>query len=172
MERDLTRGSIRKGLVLFQPSADCGQPASAVLQYCGYLGSGTLPGQRGAGRRRQRLSLMTLLTSLLLGLCMGSGVVMSQLYGQGGPRGPAPCHGQRLRGDCAGGAGAGGGGFALLDSLMVWMRVPAEAVEDLRGYLQIIFWGIGFTFLYNFLPPLCAAWEIPRRRCGFCCALR
>ena len=33
---------------------------------------------------------------------------------------------------------------------MVWMRVPAEAVEDLRGYLQIIFWGIGFTFLYNF----------------------
>ena len=40
--------------------------------------------------------------------------------------------------------------FALLDSLMVWMRVPAEAVEDLRGYLQIRFWGIGFTFLYNF----------------------
>ena len=30
------------------------------------------------------------------------------------------------------------------------MRVPAEAASDLRGYLNVVFWGIGFTFLFNF----------------------
>ena len=40
--------------------------------------------------------------------------------------------------------------FALLDNLLIWMRVPAEAAKDLHGYLQVIFWGIGFTFVYNF----------------------
>ena len=117
-------------------------------------------------------SLMTLLTSLLLGLCMGSGVVMSQLYGQGDREGLRRAMGNAFVGIALAALALAAAAFALLDSLMVWMRVPAEAVEDLRGYLQIIFWALALHFCITFLPPLCAAWEIPRRRCGFCCALR
>ena len=83
MERDLTRCSIRKGLVLFSLPLIAGN----LLQQCynivdtwvvgRFLGSVALAAVGSA------FSLMTLLTSLLLGLCMGSGVVMSQLYGQG-----------------------------------------------------------------------------------------
>ena len=150
MERDLTRGSIRKGLILFSLPLIAGN----LLQQCynivdtwvvgRYLGSVALAAVGSA------FSLMTLLTSLLLGLCMGSGVVMSQLYGQGDREGLRRAMGNAFVGIALAALALAAAAFALLDSLMVWMRVPAEAVEDLRGYLQIIFWGIGFTFLYNF----------------------
>ena len=150
LERDLTRGSIRKGLVLFSLPLIAGN----LLQQCynivdtwvvgRFLGSVALAAVGSA------FSLMTLLTSLLLGLCMGSGVVMSQLYGQGDREGLRRAMGNAFVGIALAALALAAAAFALLDSLMVWMRVPAEAVEDLRGYLQIIFLGIGFTFLYNF----------------------
>lgn len=148
MERDLTRGSIRKGLILFSLPLIAGN----LLQQCynivdtwvvgRYLGSVALAAVGSA------FSLMTLLTSLLLGLCMGSGVVMSQLYGQGDREGLRRAMGNAFAGIAL--AALALAAFALLDSLLAWMRVPAEAAADLRGYLAVVFWGIGFTFLYNF----------------------
>ena len=150
LERDLTRGSIRKGLVLFSLPLIAGN----LLQQCynivdtwvvgRFLGSVALAAVGSA------FSLMTLLTSLLLGLCMGSGVVMSQLYGQGDREGLRRAMGNAFVGIAAAALALELAAFALLDSLLVWMRVPAEAAADLRGYLAVVFWGIGFTFLYNF----------------------
>ena len=150
MERDLTRGSIRKGLILFSLPLIAGN----LLQQCynivdtwvvgRYLGSVALAAVGSA------FSLMTLLTSLLLGLCMGSGVVMSQLYGQGDREGLRRAMGNAFVGIALAALALELAAFALLDSLLVWMRVPAEAAADLRGYLAVVFWGIGFTFLYNF----------------------
>lgn len=150
MERDLTRGSIRKGLILFSLPLIAGN----LLQQCynivdtwvvgRYLGSVALAAVGSA------FSLMTLLTSLLLGLCMGSGVVMSQLYGQGDREGLRRAMGNAFAGIALAALALAVAAFALLDSLLVWMRVPAEAAADLRGYLAVVFWGIGFTFLYNF----------------------
>lgn len=150
LERDLTRGSIRKGLILFSLPLIAGN----LLQQCynivdtwvvgRYLGSVALAAVGSA------FSLMTLLTSLLLGLCMGSGVVMSQLYGQGDREGLRRAMGNAFVGIAAAALALELAAFALLDSLLAWMRVPAEAAADLRGYLAVVFWGIGFTFLYNF----------------------
>lgn len=150
LERDLTRGSIRKGLILFSLPLIAGN----LLQQCynivdtwvvgRYLGSVALAAVGSA------FSLMTLLTSLLLGLCMGSGVVMSQLYGQGDREGLRRAMGNAFAGIALAALALAVAAFALLDSLLVWMRVPAEAAADLRGYLSVVFWGIGFTFLYNF----------------------
>ena len=150
MERDLTRGSIRKGLILFSLPLIAGN----LLQQCynivdtwvvgRYLGSVALAAVGSA------FSLMTLLTSLLLGLCMGSGVVMSQLYGQGDREGLRRAMGNAFAGIALAALALAVAAFALMDSLLVWMRVPAEAAADLRGYLAVVFWGIGFTFLYNF----------------------
>lgn len=150
LERDLTRGSIRKGLILFSLPLIAGN----LLQQCynivdtwvvgRYLGSVALAAVGSA------FSLMTLLTSLLLGLCMGSGVVMSQLYGQGDREGLRRAMGNAFAGIALAALALAVAAFALLDSLLAWMRVPAEAAADLRGYLAVVFWGIGFTFLYNF----------------------
>lgn len=83
MQFDFTSGPIRRNLVLFSLPLIGGN----LLQQCynivdtwivgRYLGNIPLAAVGSA------FSLMILLNSLLLGLCMGSGVVFSQLYGEG-----------------------------------------------------------------------------------------
>ena len=95
-------------------------------------------------------TLMTLLTSILIGLCMGSGVVFSQLYGAREL--------ERMRTAIA-------NAFlliallavlleivvyCLLDHIIRWLNIPPEAVPDIRIYLQVILFGILATFAYNF----------------------
>lgn len=150
LERDLTRGSIRKGLILFSLPLIAGN----LLQQCYNIVDtwvvGRFLGGVALAAVGSAFSLMTLLTSLLLGLCMGSGVVMSQLYGQGDREGLRRAMGNAFAGIAMAALALAVAAFALLDSLLVWMRVPAEAAADLRGYLSVVFWGIGFTFLYSF----------------------
>ena len=147
---DLTRGGITRPMLLFAGPMIAGN----LLQQCYNIADTLIVGRAlGASALASvgfSFTLMTFLTSVLLGLCMGSGVVMSQLYGQGDREGLRRAMGNAFVGIALAALALAAAAFALLDSLMVWMRVPAEAVEDLRGYLQIIFWGIGFTFLYNF----------------------
>ena len=46
------------------------------------------------------------------------------------------------------------GAFALLERLLVWLNIPAEAVDYTREYLSIIFVGMSFVSLYNFLAAV------------------
>lgn len=95
-------------------------------------------------------ALMTFLTSVLLGLCMGSGVVFSLYFGRQDEEGLE-------KGVCA--------SFLLVaviavlltipalwgvDRIIAWMRIPAEIIDITRDYLILIFWGIPAIALYNF----------------------
>ena len=99
-------------------------------------------------------SLMTLLTSILLGLCMGSGAFFSIRFGEKDEKGLKD-------GICASfllillltiilNAAA----FVLLDKIEAFMNIPPEVWEYMRGYLAVIFCGIFATFLYNYLASL------------------
>lgn len=95
-------------------------------------------------------ALMTFLTSMLLGLCMGSGVVFSLCFGRQDQEGLE-------RGICA--------SFLLVvlvaalltvlsllgvDLILEWMRIPRRIWSITREYLVLIFWGIPAVALYNF----------------------
>ncbi len=103
-------------------------------------------------------TLMTFLTSILLGLCMGSGAVFSIRYGQRDDEG--------LReGVCASFALIAGltvllniAAFVCLDGIRVFLQVSDEAVWRLmREYLAVIFCGIAATFLYNYFASFLRA---------------
>lgn len=95
-------------------------------------------------------ALMTFLTSVLLGLCMGSGVVFSLCFGSRNP--------QRLQSSIASAfaltAALGGllTACALLgvDGIIRWMNIPGEIAAMAREYLILVFWGIPAIALYNF----------------------
>lgn len=153
MQFDFTSGPIRRNLILFSLPLIGGN----LLQQCynivdtwivgRYLGNVPLAAVGSA------FSLMILLNSLLLGLCMGSGVVFSQLYGENKT--------ERMKQAIVNAFTAVSCASILL--LMVaylalpatakLMRIPQEALPAFMGYLRIIFLGIPFTFLFNF----CAA---------------
>ena len=47
--------------------------------------------------------------------------------------------------------------FLWLDPILRWLQVPYDIYPLMRNYLWIIFWGIVFTFLYNFYAALLRA---------------
>ena len=95
-------------------------------------------------------TLMTFLTSIILGLCMGSGALLSMRFGQRDER--ALC--ENL---CASfffialvTVLLNILSFVCLDGLRTFLRVPAEVWGDMREYLFVIFMGIPAVFLYNY----------------------
>ncbi len=95
-------------------------------------------------------TLMTFLTSILLGLCMGSGALFSIRFGQGDFDG--------LRKQIALSFVLIFGftvilnllAFLCIDPMMRLLSVPLEVYDLMRQYLLIVFCGIGGTFLYNY----------------------
>lgn len=109
-----------------------------------YVGSAAL------GAVGSAFALMTFLTSVLLGLCMGSGVVFSLCFGTRDER--------RLEDGLRASWMLTAAVTALLtaasllgvDAIVVWMRIPPEITELTREYLVLVFWGIPAIALYNF----------------------
>ncbi|MFR0859417.1 MAG: MATE family efflux transporter [Christensenellales bacterium] len=83
MQQDLTQGSIRAGLIRFSLPLIAGNLLQQLYNVADTLIVGRFLGNVALAAVGSAFSLMILLTSLILGLCMGSGVVFSQLYGEG-----------------------------------------------------------------------------------------
>ncbi len=102
-------------------------------------------------------ALMTFLTSILLGMCMGSGALFSIRFGHRDWDG--------LRRQIALSFVLIAGFtlllnllvFALIDPMMNLLSVPKEVYPPMRRYLWIVFFGIGGTFLYNYCASLLRA---------------
>lgn len=102
-------------------------------------------------------ALMVFLNSMQLGLCMGSGIVFSVHYGARDFR-------QLREGIWVSLISIGIftlllniSVFVLLDSIMAFLSVPSDIYGMMRDYLWVIFWGISFTFLYNYVASLLRA---------------
>lgn len=102
-------------------------------------------------------TLMTFLTSIVLGLCMGSGAAISMQYGGGEEA--------RMR-QSVFQSFALIAGISLAVNLLVYLglngilwvlRVPVEIRPLMKQYLVMIFGGIFATFLYNYFANLLRA---------------
>ena len=78
MQRDLTQGPIRRGLILFSLPLIAGNLLQQLYNIVDTWVVGRFLGNVALAAVGSAFSLMVLLTSLLLGLCMGSGVVFSR----------------------------------------------------------------------------------------------
>ena len=168
MQRDLTQGSIRGGLIRFSLPLIAGNLLQQFYNIADTLIVGRFLGNVALAAVGSAFSLMVLLTSLVLGLCMGSGVVFSQLYGEGSR--------ERLKTAIANAfvfiailsLVLTAASYALLNAFLSLLRVPQEAIPDITAYLSVVFSGIFFTFLYTSSPPFCAASAIRSLRCSSC----
>ena len=99
-------------------------------------------------------SLMTFLTSILLGLAMGSGTVFSIRYGEKDRNG-------LKEGILASFVLLGivtvilnAAVFAGTDWIIWFLRTPADLTDLMKDYLTVIFSGLAGIFLYNFFASL------------------
>ena len=96
-------------------------------------------------------TLMTFLTSILLGLCMGSGAVFSIRFGQRDELGLRESAYASFALVAALTVVLNVIAFLCLDVIQIFLRVTDQEIWELmRAYLAVIFCGIAGTFLYNY----------------------
>lgn len=82
MQVDLTDGRIGRSIILFSLPMIVGNLLQQLYNIADTLIVGRTIGAAALSAVGSAYALMVLLTSVLLGLCMGSGVVFAQLYGR------------------------------------------------------------------------------------------
>ena len=157
MDRTLTEGPVMKSMLRFALPMILGNLLQQCYNVADTLIVGRFLGPDALAAVGSAFTLMTFLTSILLGLCMGSGTAFSIRFGQRDEKG-------LQEGMCA--------SFVLiaaitallnllvflgLDWLLLFLQVPAKVTGLMREYLLVIFCGIAATFLYNYFACLLRA---------------
>ena len=154
MQRSLTKGPITGSILLFALPLMLGNLLQQMYNIADTWVVGRFLGADALAAVGSSYTLMTFLTSILLGLCMGSGAAISMQYGSGEQ--------DRMRQSVflsftliA--------GISLVLNVLVYLGldgilwVPEELRPLMKEYLLIIFLGITATFLYNYFANLLRA---------------
>lgn len=154
---DLTQGGITRTLLAFTLPMIAG----AMLQQCYNIADtlivGRFVGPEALAAVGSAYTLMVFITSILLGLSMGSGTVVSLKYGAGDADGVRRSIGAAFVIVGAATAMLTALSFLLIDEILILLQVPHDVYAPMRTYLWVIFVGIVFTFLYNFYASLLRA---------------
>ncbi len=157
MKGDLTKGSVMRSMLCFAVPMILGNLLQQCYNIADTLIVGRFLGANALAAVGSSFTLMTFLTSILLGLCMGSGTLFSIRFGQGDEDGLKE------------GIFASfflillitflinGLVFFFIDEILFYLQVPMDVWELMREYLLVIFCGIFATFLYNYFASLLRA---------------
>ncbi|MFR2407122.1 MAG: MATE family efflux transporter, partial [Eubacterium callanderi] len=154
MQRDLTAGSVTKGMLLFAGPMILGNLLQQLYNVADTLIVGQFLGAGPLAAVGSSFTLMVFLTSIILGLCMGSSVVFSMLYGAKREDDLKTSFFIAFVFIAAVTLMINTLVFAFIDPLLRVLQIPTAILEDTRAYLLIIFGGIGFTFIYNYFASL------------------
>lgn len=157
MNRDLTKGPAVRSMLLFAIPMILGDLLQQCYNIADTLIVGQFLGRDALAAVGSSFTLMTFLTSVILGLCMGSGALFSMRFGERDEK--------ALRENlCASfffialvTVILNILAFVCLDGLRAFLRVPEEVWGDMREYLFVIFIGIPAVFLYNYFASFLRA---------------
>ena len=148
--RDLTKGGIAGPILIFALPLILGNMLQTLYNAADSIIVGRFVGPEALAAVGSAYSLMTFLTSLMIGLAMGAGIVFSYLFGEGNQ--------EKLR-KALGISFLSIGIISLLitaiaiifqHQIMHLMHVPDDVYNDMAEYLSVIFIGLPALFLYNF----------------------
>lgn len=154
MKRDLTKGNVTVTMLMFAAPMILGN----ILQQCYNLADTWIVGRFvGAGALAavgSAYTLMTFLTSVIIGMCMGSGALFSICFGRRDMR--------RLKEYILSSFFLILGltllltavSFLLLDPILKVLQTPPEIYGMMYTYMKIILCGLVFVFLYNYFSFL------------------
>lgn len=154
---DLTQGPVMKTMLLFAVPMILGNLLQQCYNVADTLIVGRFLGPGALAAVGSSFTLMTFLTSILLGLCMGSSAVFSIRFGQKDF--------DRLKESiftsflliAAFNLLLNLLSFLSIDWILYFLKVPAEVQGMMRQYLLVIFCGITAVFLYNYFACLLRA---------------
>ena len=157
MQQDLTRGQVTRSMLAFALPMILGNLLQQLYNVADTLIVGRCLGPGALAAVGSSYTLMTFLTSILLGLCMGSGVYFSILFGSREE--------DQLRESvfvsfvviALAAALLNGLVLVLTDPILRALQIQPQVYDMTRAYVRVIFLGIPFTFLYNYFASLLRA---------------
>lgn len=154
MEYNLTTGKVGRSLVFFSLPMIFGNLLQQLYNVADTLIVGKTIGATALAAVGSSYALMVLLTSIILGLCMGSGVVFAQLFGAKRTADMKTSTWNALIFIMLLSLFINAVSYLLLEQIIVWLKIPSQAVEYTRSYLQIILSGMTFVTIYNFFATV------------------
>ena len=157
MKGDMTRGPVMKTMLLFAVPMILGNLLQQCYNVADTLIVGRFLGPEALAAVGAAFALMTFLTSILLGLCMGSSAVLSIHFGRKDFDG--------LKDSIFSSFVLIAGlniilnivSFSGIDLILRFLNIPVELQELMREYLTVILCGITAVFLYNYFASLLRA---------------
>lgn len=154
---DLTTGSITRNILLFALPLMCGNLLQQMYNIADTWVVGRFLGADALAAVGSSYTLMVFLTSVILGLCMGSGAAVSMDYGSG--------RADEMRRSiflsfvliAALSLLLNVLVYVFINPILALLRVPTDVVPLMKTYLLIIFAGIAATFLYNYCASVLRA---------------
>ena len=150
VKRDLTEGGIIAPLLSFALPLILGNMLQTLYNAADSIIVGRFIGPEALAAVGSAYSLMNFLTSLMIGLSMGSGIVFSYLYGE--KNYDRLKHALGLSFTAIGAVSLVLTVLAIIlqDQIMYLMQVPEDVYGDMHEYLRVIFLGLPALFIYNF----------------------
>lgn len=157
MQRDLTKGNVMSSMLLFAGPMIAGNLLQQLYNIADTLIVGRYLGSDALAAVGSSFTLMVFLTSILLGLSMGSGAFFSMLFG-------AKREEDLKKSIVLSFTLIGVTALIInvvvilcIDPLLAVLQIPGDILGQTKEYLQVIFYGILFTFLYNYFASLLRA---------------
>lgn len=157
MKNDLINGNITKSIITFAVPMIIGNFLQQFYNIADTIIIGKFLGSSALAAVGSSYTFMIFLTSILLGLCMGSSALFSIEFGRKNI--------EKLKNDIIAAFVLIGIltiflnilSFLFIDKIIMFMKIPKEIYNMTKDYLNIIFYGIIFTFLYNYFSFLLRA---------------
>lgn len=156
-ERDLTSGNITSGLWAFAVPLMLGNVIQQFYNLADTWIVGRYIGNIGLAAVGSSYTLMTFLTYIIIGLCLGNSTFISMEYGKKNI--------EKIRnGICisfvmilAVTVGIIIIFYGFLDEIIKMLQVPKDTVADMKVYLAYVFIGFFATFIYNYISNVLRA---------------
>ncbi len=154
MQKDLTQGNIVKTMLLFAGPMILGNLLQQCYNIADTLIVGKFLGAEALAAVGSAYTLMTFLTSVIIGLCMGSGTIFSVYFGKK--------DNQQLKSSIVSSflfiaavtAAINILAFAGIRFILHLLRVPDDIYSLMYEYVGVVFFGIFFIFLTNYFSFL------------------
>jgi len=154
MIKDLTKGSTSKVIVAFSIPMILGNLFQQLYNIVDSIIVGKFIGTNALAAVGSSFAVMVFITSILLGLCMGTSVVFAQFFGAKNIKDLKTTMSTSFIFIGIISLVISILSIVFVDNILIFMNIPEELCKDTRKYLIIIFSGIFFTFLYNWASGL------------------
>lgn len=154
---DFTEGSIPKKIFLFALPLMIGNVLQQLYNVVDTIVVGRFLGEGALAAVGSAYTIMILITSIIIGLCMGSSVFFSMRFGQKDYRGIRQSFFISFAGIFVVTIFLTALAYALTNPIIFLMNIPAEIRQMFREYMLVIYAGIFAIFLYNIFANLMRA---------------